>query len=760
MNGVNPQLASLVRPLVLLRPDPKNAREHGEESYAQITASYREFGQQKPVVGVEEPDGTVTVIDGNGQLEACKRLGWDGMAVVLFPREQRDKAVAYAVAINRSGEFSQWNPQALAAALGEIQATFGADMLLATGFSEQAYAQLTDSLTLADTPKDAGAGESSGGGGRGTFGPMADEDKRRLKDRFLFPPFSVLDTRSGPWQERRAAWLKLGIRSEVGRAEGLAFNAGEFKTDTSVFDPVVCELVYRWFLPVRPNHGGPVTVLDPTCGGSVRGVVAAVLGAKYTGNDLRPEQIDANKQQWVDIAARLGVDGKTAMESSDDPRVTDDPTAHTPVDFVESLGVWVKRDDLFSVDGVRGGKVRTCLALARRAMHRVAGLSTAGSRSSPQVNIVAHVARKLRLKAAAHTPSGPRTPEVQAAQDAGAEVYTHTPGHNSVIIARSREYAAANKYEDIPFGMECLEAVTQTASQVPSILPMIEDGRVKRLVVPVGSGMSLAGVLHGLRTAGVLGKVEILAVKVGASPDKRLDRFAPGWRSLVGASLTLVQSEMSYDTAHPAPFVGSILLDPHYEAKCLPYLQPGDLLWVVGIRKTALQATQAVSDTVHAPRWVVGDATDLSHVQGMFDLVFTCPPYGDLEVYSDRPDDMSNMDPAEFFMAWDKAIQGSVAKLRDNRFAVVVLGDWRDRKTGLYNDFVARTCASFRAAGAPLYNSAVLVNAVGTLAMRIGPQWPGRKMGTMHQHLLVFLKGDHAAVPTEFGGDGLPPEMA
>ena len=38
-----------------------------------------------------------------------------------------------------------------------------------------------------------------------------------LKKRFLFPPFSVLDARSGDWQERKRAWLLLGIRSELGR---------------------------------------------------------------------------------------------------------------------------------------------------------------------------------------------------------------------------------------------------------------------------------------------------------------------------------------------------------------------------------------------------------------------------------------------------------------------------------------------------------------------------------------------------------------
>jgi len=56
---------------------------------------------------------------------------------------------------------------------------------------------------------------------------------------------------------------------------------------TSIFDPVLTELAYRWFCP----QGG--SILDPFAGGSVRGIVAAHLGYQYTGLDLRSEQIAA-----------------------------------------------------------------------------------------------------------------------------------------------------------------------------------------------------------------------------------------------------------------------------------------------------------------------------------------------------------------------------------------------------------------------------------------------------------------------------------
>ena len=44
--------------------------------------------------------------------------------------------------------------------------------------------------------------------------------KGNLADRFGIPPFSVLNAREGWWQDRKAAWIALGIKSELGRGGG------------------------------------------------------------------------------------------------------------------------------------------------------------------------------------------------------------------------------------------------------------------------------------------------------------------------------------------------------------------------------------------------------------------------------------------------------------------------------------------------------------------------------------------------------------
>ncbi len=119
-----------------------------------------------------------------------------------------------------------------------------------------------------------------------------------LRDKFLEPPFSVLDTRQGSWQNRKRKWIQKGLKSEVGRGENLlnySKTASLGEKDTSIFDPALTELMYNWFCP---ENG---TILDPFAGGSVRGIVANYLGYKYTGLELRQEQVESNREQALNI---------------------------------------------------------------------------------------------------------------------------------------------------------------------------------------------------------------------------------------------------------------------------------------------------------------------------------------------------------------------------------------------------------------------------------------------------------------------------
>jgi DNA modification methylase len=154
------------------------------------------------------------------------------------------------------------------------------------------------------------------------------------------------------------------------------------------------------------------------------------------------------------------------------------------------------------------------------------------------------------------------------------------------------------------------------------------------------------------------------------------------------------------------------------------------------------------------PEWRQGDSREIATIAGDVeaDLVFSCPPYWNLEQYSDDPSDLSNMGRNEFFAAQAAIVRAAVERLRDNRFAVWVIGDVRD-DDGCYVNLPGRTVEAFEAAGARFYNDAILVTAVGSLPVRVGRQFAAtRKLGRTHQNVMVFVKGDPRKA-TEACGD-------
>jgi hypothetical protein len=151
-------------------------------------------------------------------------------------------------------------------------------------------------------------------------------------------------------------------------------------------------------------------------------------------------------------------------------------------------------------------------------------------------------------------------------------------------------------------------------------------------------------------------------------------------------------------------------------------------------------------------QWVEGDARDIERLAGggKYDLLFSCPPYGDLEQYSDDPRDLSTMPHEAFLEAYRAIIKTSVGMMRENRFACFVVGDYRDQK-GLYRNFVSDTIAAFESAGMRLYNEAILVTAFGSLPIRVGRAFGSyRKLGKTHQNVLVFFNGDPQVIKKEF----------
>jgi DNA modification methylase len=271
----NPATVADLQPL----SEAENPRKHTPRNIDMIETAIGEVGLARSIV----IDEAGKVWAGNGTVEAALNKGInklkvvdaEGDEVVAVRRKNLSPSQKVKLALydNRAQEVGGgWNDDVLASIRAD-----GID--LAPFFTQDELSRL-----LAN-------------------GAADEETARTLAERFIVPPFSVLDARQGYWQTRKRAWLALGIESEIGRKENLLkhnLKLGMEDQSSSIFDPVLCELAYRWFCP---EHG---QVLDPFAGGSVRGIVATRLGRQYFGIELRKEQVVANDKQRDKIVPKSG----------------------------------------------------------------------------------------------------------------------------------------------------------------------------------------------------------------------------------------------------------------------------------------------------------------------------------------------------------------------------------------------------------------------------------------------------------------------
>lgn len=293
-----------------------------------------------------------------------------------------------------------------------------------------------------------------------------------------------------------------------------------------------------------------------------------------------------------------------------------------------------------------------------------------------------------------------------------------------MIQSRARKHCEATGAYLVPFGMDdeiFVSAIAKVASGLPGPAP-------EEVWCVAGSGVLTRALQRAFPDA------RHHAVQIGRDPDVGL------------AQLWKAPEAFEDDATDPPPFPSC----SNYDAKAWRFIKenaaPGALFWNLGADIDIQQAPGPIT-----PVWHVGDSNELlsaAHQPGDdiigngYDFIFSCPPYGDLEVYSDDPNDISTMSIKEFDNVYASIIGRAVARLAQDRFACFVVGDYRDKK-GIYANFVSKTIAAFEAAGARLYNEAILVTSAGSLPIRAAKQFrASRKLGKTHQNILVFVKGD------------------
>lgn len=133
----------------------------------------------------------------------------------------------------------------------------------------------------------------------------------------------------------------------------------------------------------------------------------------------------------------------------------------------------------------------------------------------------------------------------------------------------------------------------------------------------------------------------------------------------------------------------------------------------------------------------------LKHIElNSQDLLFSCPPYFNLEVYSDLENDASNQkEYSEFIKILDNTFTDAIKCLKENRFAFIVVGDIRD-KNGFYYKFTDDIKSIFCNNGMNLYNELILLQSTGNAQLRASKYMDYRKVVKLHENVLVFYKGD------------------
>ncbi len=147
-------------------------------------------------------------------------------------------------------------------------------------------------------------------------------------------------------------------------------------------------------------------------------------------------------------------------------------------------------------------------------------------------------------------------------------------------------------------------------------------------------------------------------------------------------------------------------------------------------------------------QWAEGDALSLlaalpdGHATGG---VYTCPPYYDLEVYTDHPMDISAWAPSAFDVYVRKGIREQYRVSGLDTFATWVVSEVRDKtsRNGAYRGLVPKTIAWHLEAGYDYYQEAILLDPIGTAMLRAPRTFEAaHKLVPVHQNVLVFVKGD------------------
>jgi len=251
-----------------IKPNEANTRKHTDYDIENIMKSIKRFGFRNPLICNKDR----IILVGNGRYSACKRLGINKIPVHFVDMNEKE-AKAFAIMDNRSAELSSWNNEYL---LPQLETLKLDNMLDLTGFNEKEL-----NILVAELKKEQ-------------F-DLGEFKKGSLAEDYIVPPFSVIDTKSGLWREKRQKYYDLfGVTTET-RESKLSKSSDtiihNINGGVSLFDPLLSKVLFNWFCKKNGK------IFNMYAGDMEPNLVAGLDGYKLEGVELREEQVNATNKK-------------------------------------------------------------------------------------------------------------------------------------------------------------------------------------------------------------------------------------------------------------------------------------------------------------------------------------------------------------------------------------------------------------------------------------------------------------------------------
>lgn len=193
-------------PIDKLIPYARNPRKN-DAQVGRMVSAIKEFGFRIPIIA--RSDGTV--VDGHLRLKAAQQIGLTEVPVALADELTDAQVKAFRILANQSANWAEWDEELLKLELDELkELDFDLEF---TGFDPSELSEIEACLNENYAENTDGSSKTTG----------------VLAELFGIPPFTVLSARDGWWQERKRAWIALGIDSGQGRGENLLQFSDEAK---------------------------------------------------------------------------------------------------------------------------------------------------------------------------------------------------------------------------------------------------------------------------------------------------------------------------------------------------------------------------------------------------------------------------------------------------------------------------------------------------------------------------------------------------